>query len=910
MKKIRQWMALALSVIVLTEPVAAHGSQVSDTDAVTVAEQESVAPEVEEEIETTEELVTEQADLQQESDEFSGVSMEDIPVLETENPEEGTSEEAAEEVVSTESPLLNEQEKSLEDIQAQEEIPATGDTEVTGGNEPQIEYYLDITDYSSNLLPGEQFRLEIATNIPQNQLIYTSMNPAIATVDQTGLVTAVSAGATGYEGVTIEVRWVNPDNEWDYVRDSCWVRVENTISVSQMEESIYAKQAPFQLTAQTNPAGAVTWTSSDTSKATVDSSGRVSPKKSGWVTITATANGVSDTCSFYINEAVLNLDYAATVYKKNPMKLMPEVMPAAKVTWKSSNKKVATVNSKGVVTGKKAGTATITAKANGITRKCKVTVVEPTLTLSSGYGYSFLETMGIFQGSTAQLNVSAPSYVNIKWKSSNKKIAKVDKEGNIKGIKPGTVTITATIPGAKASYTVKVVKNSYTLNFDKRTVMKGDTATLYVKSGSENIYPSFRVEEDANTVTLSTDGNSCSIKGNEKGKAVVEAYFWVYTDGYGSRWSQKCTVNVVDSGISRQQFSVAKGGNQQLKIIEPEEGKTISSVVWSSTAPGVASVDATGLVTAKKPGSSTIKASVTYTDGTSAAYTSSMKVSNPSLKSTTIVAAMGGRKSVGLKGINAYTEIQWKSSKKKVLTVSPDGSVIPKKKGSATITAIVDGKKLTCKVHISNPTLNETYAAIAKGGNAKIQIKGLVAKSTVTYKASNPDVAAVSSTGEIKAKTGGRCEITVNADGKEFCYLVEVASQTAINACKEGYAIIQRSTYSQARRMTEGYYDCSALVFRGYNKNTVLLGGTTAWAPTAAGMAQYMASTGKVLSWSPIPVEQLRPGDLIFYGHQDNGRYLGIYHVSMYYGNGLRLEKPLDSYWERGNIVMIARPAP
>ncbi|MCI8379785.1 MAG: Ig-like domain-containing protein [Lachnospiraceae bacterium] len=48
--------------------------------------------------------------------------------------------------------------------------------------------------------------------------------------------------------------------------------------------------------------------------------------------------------------------------------------PATKITYTSSNRKIATVNSKGTVTGKKAGTATITVKANGKTVKVKVTV--------------------------------------------------------------------------------------------------------------------------------------------------------------------------------------------------------------------------------------------------------------------------------------------------------------------------------------------------------------------------------------------------------------------------------------------------------------------------------------------------------------------------------------------------------
>ena len=75
-------------------------------------------------------------------------------------------------------------------------------------------------------------------------------------------------------------------------------------------------------------------------------------------------------------------------------------------------------------------------------------------------------------------------------------------------------------------------------------------------------------------------------------------------------------------------------------------------------------------------------------------------------------------------------------------------------------------------------------------------------------------------------------------------------------------------------------------------------------------MAMHMANTGKVLYWGQAKVEDLRPGDLIFYGGASNGRYLGIYHVSMYYGNGYRLEKPMYGYFPNEKIVMIARPVP
>ena len=118
------------------------------------------------------------------------------------------------------------------------------------------------------------------------------------------------------------------------------------------------------------------------------------------------------------------------------------------------------------------------------------------------------------------------------------------------------------------------------------------------------------------------------------------------------------------------------------------------------------------------------------------------------------------------------------------------------------------------------------------------------------------------------------------------------------------------STYSQARRMENGYYDCSSLVFRAYGRDTGLLGGIPSYAPSAAAMAYYLERTGKGISQQGLDASQLLPGDLIFYGSASspNGRYKNIYHVSMYYGDGYRLENPLRYYYPDSNIVLIARP--
>ena len=131
-----------------------------------------------------------------------------------------------------------------------------------------------------------------------------------------------------------------------------------------------------------------TWSSSNTSVATVDSNGKVTAKASGTATITVkTANGKTASCnvtvqavqavptSVSLNKTSLTLDVGKSYT------LTKTVSPSNAVTsytWSSSNTSVATVDSNGKVTAKKAGTATITVKtSNGKTAICKVTVNLP-----------------------------------------------------------------------------------------------------------------------------------------------------------------------------------------------------------------------------------------------------------------------------------------------------------------------------------------------------------------------------------------------------------------------------------------------------------------------------------------------------------------------------------------------------
>ena len=143
----------------------------------------------------------------------------------------------------------------------------------------------------------------------------------------------------------------------------------------------------LKLKATMKPATALsglTWKSSNKKIATVTQSGRVRPKKPGTATITVkTANGKSAKVKVKVvavkpTKVKITKGSKATIYVGGKLTLKAKLYPTgatSKLTWKSSDKKVATVSSKGVVKAKKKGTATITVKtANGKKASCLVTV--------------------------------------------------------------------------------------------------------------------------------------------------------------------------------------------------------------------------------------------------------------------------------------------------------------------------------------------------------------------------------------------------------------------------------------------------------------------------------------------------------------------------------------------------------
>ena len=218
-----------------------------------------------------------------------------------------------------------------------------------------------------------------------------------------------------------------------------------------------------------------TWTSSNTSVATVGSNGVITGVGKGTATITAkygetTLTGTVTVTPAYTYELVLNrtsmsMAKGATgtivaTYKTYADGVLESSNVTSTATWSSGNTSVATVSG-GTVTGKGAGTATITATYNGKSATCTVTVVG-TPTLSLGWTSVSLEKGSVRTNAaiynpnngTASTNVTSSAT----WTTSNAGVATVG-GGTITAQGKGTCTITATYNGVSASCTVNVTAN-------------------------------------------------------------------------------------------------------------------------------------------------------------------------------------------------------------------------------------------------------------------------------------------------------------------------------------------------------------------------------------------------------------------------------------------------------------------
>lgn len=208
-----------------------------------------------------------------------------------------------------------------------------------------------------------------------DKVVYTSQNPSVATVNDAGKITAKAAGKTK---ITVKAG-----------------SKEKTIAVTVTKKAVKVKSLKMKKAALTmnkgtqtyvsykvNPTGATTtlkWKSSNKNVAAVDQTGKIVAKKAGKATITVTANGKKATVKVSVVDPCtsVKVQSALTLKAGKSAKLKVTTTPKTtgqKAAFKSSNKKVATVDSKGKVKALKKGTAKITVTVGKQKATCTVKV--------------------------------------------------------------------------------------------------------------------------------------------------------------------------------------------------------------------------------------------------------------------------------------------------------------------------------------------------------------------------------------------------------------------------------------------------------------------------------------------------------------------------------------------------------
>ncbi len=402
-----------------------------------------------------------------------------------------------------------------------------------------------------------------------------------------------------------------------------------------------------------------------------------------------------------------------------------------------------------------------------------------------------LEDVTLAVGQTVTLSVPVSG---TQYKSSNTKIATVGlNSGVLKGVKAGTATIGARVPGYGDIFckvTVKKAPTKVTLNVTKLSMNAGESYQLTGKLSPSGCYGTVSFSSSNSSVARVSDQGLITAVG--AGKATV-------TVRTNNGKTAKCTVTVTSSvtGIELDRTSAALNvkGKLTLKATLRPAGTT-AKLTWKSSSTSVATVTSSGKVTAKKAGTATI--TVSTPNGLRASCVVTVAAAPTKITLSAKTATIGEGESFTLDTAitpsGAVSELTWRSSNSKVARVSADGTVTGVKAGTATIgVKTANGKSATCKVTVKaapkkvTVTLSKSTLTVGQTATATANVSG------VTWSAEGGAV-TVDKKGKITAVKPGEASVWATAEGGSMggAMITVVAAEEetpSVSAPQDGFII-------------------------------------------------------------------------------------------------------------------------
>ena len=404
------------------------------------------------------------------------------------------------------------------------------------------------------------------------------------------------------------------------------------------------------------------------------------------------------------------------------------------ITWTSENEEIAEVvvnkenPAEAVVTGVSSGETTITVMAGTIKRVCKVTVGNYVTEISLSKSYIYMDSLGDTETLTASVVPSDADNAAIVWSSANEKVAVVDDKGNITAVGNGTVRITA----ATKDYSVKAYCFVTVETEVPAEAISISEKSLYLTGGSKTLTATV-IPEGATNSDLewsSSDTAVATVNQNGVVTAVADGTATITVRTTDNTVSAACAVTVrlvkvPVSGIeiSAEEMELAWADKTAFLTakIYPENAD-VKTIVWESSDPDVATVDANGAITATGGGTTVITAKTLDGEYTASCRVTVIRLIDAlTLDHGALTLKVGESTNLKVTIVPEKVtndEVLWTSSNTNIVTVSDTGRVTAIAEGEAYVRCRARDASMemaTCKVTVDNTPTNQEEGS--SGGN-------------------------------------------------------------------------------------------------------------------------------------------------------------------------------------------------
>ena len=475
----------------------------------------------------------------------------------------------------------------------------------------------------------------------------------------------------------------------------------------------------------------------------------------------------------------------------------------------------------------------------------------------------------------------------VQWSSTDSAIATVSDSGVVKGLSVGSAGIMATSEGVSAAAALTVANApvaSVIVSIDSPslTVGQGTQATATEKDASGNILTGRTVSFASSNPSVATISSTGYVTSVGAGTAVISATSEGVSGSATMIVSAPSPAPVASVAVSLNSASLTVGqGTQAVVTLKDASGNTLSgrAIAFASSNTSVATISATGVVTAVSAGTSVITAT---SEAVSGSATLTVTAAAPAPVASVSVTLNSGSLTVGqttqavvtLKDASGNTlggrAITYSSGNTNVATVSSTGTVTAVAAGSTVITATSEGVSGTATVTVTPPpvasvtvTLNSSSITAGQTTQAVVTLKDangntLIGRA-ITFASSNAIVATVSGAGTVTGVSAGSAGITATSEG------VSGSSTLTVTAAPVASVTVTLNssslTVGQSTQAVAVTKDGSGntltgrtITYSSSNTSVATVSGTGLVSALAAGSAVITATSEGVSGTAPLTV--------------------------------------------------------